>query len=124
MKRLLIIDDEKEIAELLHIFFSVIGLQSRICLNANAALKALEEEEFMAVFCDFTLPDMDGATFYREMKAKCPELAVKFVLMTGHSADNAVERFLDSERVRVLRKPFKLEDAQSMIKEIQEVNTL
>jgi DNA-binding NtrC family response regulator len=124
MKRLLIVDDEKDVAELLHIFFSVIGIQSRICLNAKSALKALEEEDYLAVFCDFSLPDMEGDTFFKTMKAKCPELAGKFVLMTGLNADSRVDRFIESERVRVLRKPFKLEDAQSLVKKLQEEDTL
>lgn len=93
MARILIVDDEYVIAEILGLAFEDEG---HIVLTASSGLKGLEilqHEHPDAVITDFMMPGMNGAEFAREVRL-LPGLAdIPIILITGgHNAqawDNA-----------------------------------
>jgi two-component system response regulator HydG len=83
MAKILIIDDDIDICQLLERFFKKKGHQALFFTNGKKALEYLKENTADIVFCDFRLPDTDG----KEMLQKIKEINVntQVIIITGYS---------------------------------------
>ncbi|MCO4769559.1 MAG: response regulator [Deltaproteobacteria bacterium] len=106
--RLLIVDDEPFLRVVLRRVFSdwdVVDVD-----GGRAALQALEGNTFDAVLCDLMMPDMTGMEFFAVVQQQRPELAARFVFVTGAAFTMDAAGFVDEVEVPVLNKPFRRED--------------
>ena len=55
------------------------------------------------------MPDGSGEDLYREATAERRDLAGRFLFMTGDTANPMAWRFLETNQVEVLEKPFTAE---------------
>ena len=83
MAKILIIDDDIDICQLLERFFKKKGHQPLFFTNGKKALEYLKENTADIVFCDFRLPDTDG----KEMLLKIKEINsdIQVIIITGYS---------------------------------------
>ncbi len=81
--RILIVDDEVEIAAILAESLSALGIESVIATDGHAALARLKEAKFDGIFCDVSMPGMDGLTFYRHLMESDPVMAQHLVFVSG-----------------------------------------
>jgi two-component system response regulator HydG len=83
MAKILIIDDDIDICQLLERFFKKKGHQALFFTNGKKALDYLKENTADIVFCDFRLPDTDG----KEMLQKIKEINIntQVIIITGYS---------------------------------------
>ncbi|MDL2058807.1 response regulator [Mesosutterella sp. AGMB02718] len=91
MAKLLVVDDEVGIRELLSEILSDEGHAVQTAANAEEARQAIQSDSFNLVLLDIWMPDMDGVTLLKELSAKqllhCP-----VIMMSGHATiDTAVE---------------------------------
>ena len=112
-KRILVLDDEVEINELLKEVLEKEGCTVKTASNANEALKLIEKEDFELVLSDIKIPDIDGKVFYEKAKELKPEL--NFVFMTGDTASPDTQSFLHSKNLPFLKKPFGIEDLKTIL---------
>jgi PAS domain S-box-containing protein len=117
--RLLLVDDQPEVARTLR---RVLGRDHDVTevhsgKDAVAALCALGEPAFDLVLCDLMMPEMSGEEVYLAVSRKRPELARRFVFMTGGAFTSRGRRFLDSIGAAVLQKPFSIQAARDIIQE-------
>jgi len=68
MAKILIVDDDQHIRELIHIILSKEGLLIVEAADGEAALSLLETEKVDLVILDVMMPNMDGWTFCREVR--------------------------------------------------------
>ncbi len=88
--RILIVDDESNIRELLEEILSEEGYEVATAEDADSARGAYSRQSFDLVLLDIWMPDVDGITLLREW-AQAGEL-VPVVMMSGHgTVDTAVE---------------------------------
>lgn len=66
--KILIVDDEKEIADLLELYLKNDGYEISKFYNGNDAIKAVDEEEFDLAILDVMLPDVDGFSICRHIR--------------------------------------------------------
>ncbi|MCK6424875.1 MAG: sigma 54-interacting transcriptional regulator [Burkholderiaceae bacterium] len=86
----LLIDDDRDLLELLGMRLGAAGYRVSAVENANAALARLALERPQVVVSDVRLPGRDGLSLYAEIHARHPGLPV--ILMTAHgSIPDAVE---------------------------------
>jgi two-component system response regulator HydG len=83
MKRILIIDDEVNVALLLSKFLTRNGFDVSTASNGNSGMEYLKNEEFDLVLCDFRLEDTDGREMLRKIKTQYPKTGV--IIITGYS---------------------------------------
>lgn len=83
MAKILIIDDNIDICQLLERFFKKKGHETKFFTSEVNALEYLKTNECDLVFCDFRLPKMDGREVLEKIKQIDPTIQV--VIITGYS---------------------------------------
>ena len=104
--RLLVVDDEPEIAELIGEMLSGAGYEVMTAESGAVALAMLAEARFDAIVSDLHMPDLDGAGLWREVKRQWPALARRMLFVTGDTLSPTARQFLDEARASSLNKPF------------------
>lgn len=119
MPRILIIDDEKEIREMLRQKLEPEGYQVETAPNGKVGLRIQEEDPCDLVITDIFMPEKEGIETIRELRRDFPE--VKIIAMTG-GFRYGPEELLEAARMlgahRTLSKPFKLKEMQQAIDEL------
>ncbi|MFD2865843.1 sigma-54-dependent transcriptional regulator [Mucilaginibacter antarcticus] len=83
MKKILIIDDEVNVAVLLSKFLTRNGFDVTSASSGNSGLEYLKDQEFDLVLCDYRLEDTDGREMLRKIKTQYPNTGV--IIITGYS---------------------------------------
>lgn len=109
-RRLLLVDDEAEILELLKLTFHDFDVET--ALNADAALHLLEARPFDAILTDVRMPGQSGLSLIDRAIAQCPGIAV--IVMTGHHQDAAS----DSRVARWILKPFSISEIRATVQDV------
>lgn len=104
--RLLVVDDEPGIAELLRELLESAGYAVRTAASGAEALRLLEAGPFDGVVSDLRMPDVDGAALWRSLSARWPPLARRVLFVTGDTLSPAAERFVADTGCASLDKPF------------------
>jgi CheY-like chemotaxis protein len=102
--RLLVVEDEPDLAEMLGLMLEGAGYQVAIAGEGRAALRLLREARFDLVVSDMLMPGLDGAGLAAAMRADPALRDVPLVLVSalGESAVPGVPH------AAFLRKPFDL----------------
>jgi DNA-binding NtrC family response regulator len=88
--RILVVDDELLIRDLLYDFFSGQGWDISVAENGAKALEILERKEIDLLLTDLRMPEMDGITLTSEVRENYPQIPI--VIMTAYpSVETAVE---------------------------------
>jgi two-component system, OmpR family, response regulator CpxR len=69
-RKLLLIDDDMELANLLHEFFAEHGYVLDVCHDGEAGLRRLREEPFELVLPDIMLPKRNGFAILRDLRQR------------------------------------------------------
>lgn len=104
--RLLVVDDEPEIAELIGEMLGGAGYEVMTAESGAVALAMLAEARFDAIVSDLHMPELDGAGLWREVRRTQPALARRMLFVTGDTLSPTARQFLDEARCHSLNKPF------------------
>jgi len=66
----------------------------------------VERRAYDLIISDIRMPDGDGQEFYRNVLAREPALAKRFIFITGDTANPDGWNFLENTGVPVIEKPF------------------
>lgn len=113
--RMLVVDDEVAVGELLRELLGEIGHFAIFESTPRSALELLREETFDVVFTDLGMPEMSGWQFIAEARKTHPHTPV--VLVSGW-ANTLNREELRTHSIRTLSKPVDLAELESMLKEI------
>lgn len=113
--RLLVVDDEPEIAELIGEMLGGAGYEVMTAESGAVALAMLAEARFDAIVSDLHMPDIDGAQLWREVKAQHPALARRMLFVTGDTLSPIARQFLSEARCDSLNKPFSKQELLARI---------
>ena len=83
MKKILIIDDEVNVALLLSKFLTRNGFEVQTASTGTNAMEYLKNGDFNLVLCDFRLEDTDGREMLKNIKTQYPKTGV--IIITGYS---------------------------------------
>jgi PAS domain S-box-containing protein len=120
-KKILIVDDEEMLRELLTEQLTEAGYA--VCEACNGAeaievLKRLQAEQVRvdAVVLDMNMPKMDGARAFAEIRALFPRMPI--LIATGYAEDEMVQKVVESGANGVLVKPY---DAEALFEKLSEI---
>ncbi|HEY0205042.1 MAG TPA: response regulator [Acetobacteraceae bacterium] len=114
MTKVLVVEDERNIAELLAAVLTGEGYQVLVAMNGREGLDLLAREPPQLVLCDHMMPVMDGATMLEAMAAD-PSLRSIPVVMMSAMREAAVAKCY-SGYAAFLHKPFKLLELLDVVK--------
>jgi excisionase family DNA binding protein len=118
-KRVLVVDDEPEIVEMLVEWLERDG-RFEVATAATGFDAGLRTKEFHpdAIILDFLLPDINGNAVVRSIRSD-PELAdVKIIIVSGIVNRDEVEGLLQSGANDFVKKPFIINDLVKRIAEL------
>jgi two-component system response regulator CpxR len=87
MSRLLLIDDDQELCELLASWLTQEGFQVTACHEASGARQALVTQAPDAVVLDVMLPDGSGLELLKQLRGEHPDLPVLMLSARGEPLD-------------------------------------
>ncbi|MDQ6433877.1 PAS domain S-box protein [Mesorhizobium sp. LHD-90] len=116
----LVVDDEPDVAEMVAVFLEIEGFAVTTVEDGASAKRAMTETAFDAVFCDLRMPNTDGPALFDWAREKTPEVASRFVFVTGDTLGSSAARFLERARRPVVEKPFTREAIREAIAALAE----
>jgi two-component system response regulator HydG len=106
--RVLVVDDDRAMADMLAEALSERGFDATACGDANDAVKRLGDERFDALVTDLRMPGLDGLGLLSMARTVAPGCPV--IVITAYSTvDTAVES-IRRGAYHYLTKPFKVEE--------------
>lgn len=116
MKKIYIIDAEKELADALVRVLTDSGYFAAAFYNAADAMDAIYADKPDLVFLDIRMPDMDEHTVFNRIKDMNPD--IKIVIITANTGLDRVKQLLDNGAVDFIAKPFNLKEIYAVIKQV------
>ncbi len=114
--RLLVVDDEPSIRELLTASLRFAGFEVHAAGDGAEALKLAEQQRPDLVVLDVMLPDMDGFTVTRKLRERGREMPVLFLTARDETADKVTGLTVGGDDY--VTKPFSLEEVVARIRAV------
>ena len=116
---LLFVDDEPGILSALRRLFRQFGYRILIAESGAQGLAELEKTPVDLVISDMRMPEMDGATFLRQVRQRWPE-AVR-ILLTGYAdVTSTIAAINEGEIYRYISKPWDDNEIVNVVREALE----
>jgi CheY-like chemotaxis protein len=109
LKKILIIDDEPSITEIVGQFSCRLGYSPDFAHSGAEAIEKLKRDCYWAVFCDLLMPGLGGLDVYEKLREFSSRSSRRFVLLTGTVLDEAEHNAVTCNDIIVLHKPFNFE---------------
>lgn len=81
MQRVLVVDDDRLVAETLAMVFQKSGFESSVAYSADEAMARARESAPDLLLCDVTMPDRDGLSLVHDMTSEFP--ACRIIVLTA-----------------------------------------
>ena len=114
-KRVLVIDDEEWILELVRQILQQDGFQVDTVQNGSAALDQVSQKKYELLVCDWRMPGLSGPQLYQRIAENNPEAASRLMFMTGDVINDSFQQFLKQHTKRCLSKPFSVQELRHSI---------
>ena len=109
-QRILVVDDESAILELLRDALTGAGYQIDTAEDARSALELVKENLYDVAILDFALPDMNGVMLHHELRRLDSELAERTLFISGHAQSDDDIGYFSSAGSGFIAKPFEIAD--------------
>jgi two-component system, NtrC family, response regulator HydG len=113
MKRILIIDDDSYINNLLVNYLNQHNYEAEGTMAGRTGMKKLEKLNYDLVLCDFRLPDSDGLKVLQHAKTKKPNLP--FIIMTAYADVKMAVKLIKTGAFDYVTKPIQPEEILELI---------
>ena len=114
-KKILTIDDEEPILEMIRGILTRQGYQVETANNGETGLARLRQGDYDLVLCDWKMPGLTGRQVYEQLRQTNPKLAARLIFITGDLVSDKTRQFLDQEKLTCLPKPFSIAEVRSAI---------
>jgi DNA-binding response OmpR family regulator len=115
-KRVLIVDDDRDIRQLLATFIGRLNADVSQAVNGEEALRMFRERPFDLVITDIEMPVMDGLILMKRIKALSGDTPV--VIITGQTVGSIERSGGLAPAETVLYKPFSLDTIKAVLETV------
>jgi CheY-like chemotaxis protein len=106
--RVLVVDDQESMLELLATLFSKLGHPCVTAKSGTEALNKMIQNRSDAVIADIVMPEMDGITLTKKLLSLYPKLPI--MVMTGYSKEYPAELAIEAGAREFIKKPFSIDE--------------
>jgi PAS domain S-box-containing protein len=110
--RVLVVDDEPLIGE--SVRRALVDHDVAVAHSGADAIMMCERSDYDLVLCDLMMPGLSGIDVFETVRARRPELAGRFVFMTGGAFTPKARSFLERHEGESLSKPFALKELRAL----------
>jgi DNA-binding response OmpR family regulator len=114
-RRLLVVDDQADILQVLTAILEDQSFEVDTALRARDGLSLVDQFQYSAILTDLGMPDMSGWEFAAEVRQRQPETPL--ILMTGWGAEVDEQRLREEGIFALLPKPFGGKDLLKLLDE-------
>jgi two-component system NtrC family sensor kinase len=120
--RILVVDDEASVRELMPAVLERIGHAVEVAANGQEALASLERTTCDLIVCDLRMPNLDGAGLYAQIRDRWPALLSRLLFVSGSSAMPEYADFLRTAQPYILPKPFAIAHLEEAVQRMLAVH--
>ena len=111
--RILVVDDEKQVADVLVDYLSNLGYQTVAAYSGYDALSKFKDGDFQLIITDLKMPDMDGMGLLEVVKGWDKRAMV--IVITGYGTIESAVEAIKKGAYDFIPKPFKMEELEVII---------
>ena len=115
-RKVLVIDDEEPILQMVRETLSACGYQVDLASDGETGLRRLRETRYDLTLCDCRMPGLSGPQVYERLRQTDPKISEKFIFITGDVIGESTRRFLEKHQRICLPKPFTLTEFRAAVK--------
>jgi DNA-binding response OmpR family regulator len=121
-KRILIIDDEEDIADILRMTLEYNGFNTDTYTDPVLAYRNFRDGQYDLVILDIKMPDVDGFNLYQKIRRTDGKVKIIFLTASEYYYEQFRKEsgFDDFNQELFLRKPIETEDLVQAIKKLLE----
>lgn len=106
MKNILVVDDNKDIADMLRLTLELSGYNSTATYSGKDCLDLLLKDTFDLLLLDIAMPGITGIDILQKIKTEPTLSKTKIVFITASSpTDDVIETLLKQGALEVIKKP-------------------
>lgn len=117
-QRILIVDDEEDIINLLRLILEDAGYEVHACTDGMDALTRLKHDTFDLVLLDIMMPVLTGWEVLVELRNHSLTKNMPVALLTARASPRDDDREYPMDFCEYITKPFEAEDLLTRIKQI------
>lgn len=117
-KRILAVDDEPSILQLVKLNMERAGYEVTTASNGRAALEAVSAGHPDLIIMDVMMPEIDGLEALRILKNDAATSSIPVIMLTANGEDADVMRGWQSGAHAYLSKPFNLRELLVFVKSV------
>ena len=112
--RVLIIEDDKDIADLVAMNLGDLGLQAERAVDGRSGLQKALEDEYALVILDLMLPKMDGLSVCTRIREKNPRTPILMLTAKSEELDRVLGLEIGADEY--VTKPFSVRELMARVK--------
>ena len=118
LKAILVVDDDQQLASALQWILADENFLVDVAFDGEEALLKFKAHVYDAVICDLKMPRLRGDEFYLKARQLQPNLADRFIFITGFATDPKLALFLNKHHVKYLVKPFPVQALITCVRQL------
>ena len=113
MTRILIVDDEPSVREILFTFLGQQGFEPAVAEDGQKALDMIPSFNPHIVLLDVAMPGINGLRTLEKIRAAAPDCCV--IMMSGHASHQSALQAMDGGALEFIQKPFDFDYLERML---------
>jgi len=113
--RILVVEDEQVVGEVLGELLSEAGHSVELALGVKSAVSKLGQQAYDVIIADIKMPQFSGIDLYHLLQKTYPALSERVIFSTGDTLSESTRRFLEETGNRYVLKPFQRDQLLAQI---------
>jgi CheY-like chemotaxis protein len=114
--RLLVVEDEEDVAELIREILGRDGFDVDHAVSGEAGLEMIATRRYALILADLNMPGIGGRGFFATLTREHPELAASLGFVTGDTMSPSARGFLDAAGRPCLEKPIAPAELRALVR--------
>lgn len=116
-EKALVVDDDENSRDVASRMLKRLGFEVVTASDGKQGLDLFAANgEFAFVLLDLTMPRMDGAETYRELRRVRPD--VRVIMTSGYNEQDVTQRFAGKRLAGFIQKPYQLKDLETVVRQV------
>lgn len=114
-KKVLIVDDEKDICDILSLHFNLKKWESVQAYNGKEALEILKKNKSDLIILDVLMPEMDGFELLKILKYSDSYASIPVIMLTAKGEPKDLDKGISLGVEFYLPKPFRIDNLMKFV---------